>query len=196
MEAITVFNVKGNLKEIEKHLWRSEKRQIPFSAAKAINDTLFQIMKAEKVQMSKKLDRPTPYTLKGFKVSKANKRRLSGSVEITPSRWKYLKYQVEGGARTGRIGVPTINAKLNKYGNISGKRKGLIKGKKQFMTDKGVWQKTGGKKSPKTKLIVSFNNQVTYRKRFPFYKIADGVARSRFQQNFVKSMNYALRTAR
>jgi hypothetical protein len=191
-----MFNIKGDLKPITKHLTRLQKKQMPFAAATAINDTLKQVVKAEQMQIVKRLDRPTPFTVKAFKIKWAKKHALHGEVIIKPLQWKYLKYQVEGGTRTGRIGVPTANAKLNKYGNIPGRRKGLIRNKKQYMTDSGVWEKSGGKRNPKAKLIVAFVSSVTYNKRFPFKKIADGVARSQFQKNFKRSIKRAIATAR
>ena len=50
-----MFNVKGDIKPIIKHLNKTQKKQIPFAAAQAINNTLFDIMKAEKAQMPKKI---------------------------------------------------------------------------------------------------------------------------------------------
>lgn len=192
-----MFNVKGDLKPITKSLSRVQKKQIPFAASKAINDTLKQVVKAEQAQMHKKLDRPTPFTVKAFKIKYAKKHTLYGEVSIKPIQYEYLKYQIEGGTKVKKnIGVPTTNARLNRYGNIPSRRRGLVKGKKQFMTDTGVWQRYGGKKNQRAKLVVAFVDQVTYKKRFPFYKIADGVAKARFQRNMIKALEYATRTAR
>ena len=191
-----MFKVKGDMKPIIKHLNKTQKKQIPYAAAQAINSTLFDVMKAEKAQMPKKLDRPTPFTLKAFRINKAKKTELVGDIHITPERWKYLKYQVEGGTRTGNIGVPTRNAKLNKYGNIPMRKKGLVRKKNQFIQKignvAGVWERS----KSGTKLIVAFENTVTYEKRFPFHKIAKGVARKKFQRNFKHSLARALATAR
>jgi hypothetical protein len=191
-----MFNVKGDLKPLIKHMSKVQKKQIPFAAANAINATLFDVMKAEKAQMPKKLDRPTPYTMKAFKINKAKKTMLVGDIHVMPERYKYLKYAIEGGTRTGNIGVPTKHAKLNKFGNIPMRKKGLIKNKKQFIQTinglSGVWEKS----KHGTKLMVAFENSVTYKKRFPFYKIAEAVARKKFQRNFKKSLARAMRSAR
>ena len=40
-----MFNVKGDLKPLIKHMSKVQKKQIPFAAANAINTTLFDIMK-------------------------------------------------------------------------------------------------------------------------------------------------------
>jgi len=191
-----MFNIKGDLKAITKHLNRVQKKQIPFAASVAINNTLKQVVKAEQAQIVKRLDRPTPFTVKAFKINWSKKRMLHGEVVIKPDQWKYLKYQIEGGTRTNNIIVPTHHSNLNQYGNIKGKRTGPAKDKNKFANKAGVWQKTGGKRNPKLKLIAVFVRSATYKKRFPFYKIADGVARSQFQKNFKRSLNQALRTAR
>ena len=68
-----MFNVKGDMKPIIKHLNKTQKKQIPFAVAQAINNTLFDIMKAEKAQMPKKLDRPTPFPLKALRLIRLRK---------------------------------------------------------------------------------------------------------------------------
>ena len=192
-----MFNIKGDLKGIKKHLNRTQKKLLPQATVKAINKTLFQIMDAEKVQIHKKLDRPNPFTQKAFKIrmAKPNQWVIEGDIHIQPNRWKYLKFAVDGGTKTGELGVPIMaNAKLNKYGNIAGRgRNRYIKGNRQFRATingvDGVWAKTGGKKNPKLKLMVVFKRSLNYKKIFPFYKIADSLARNMFQRN----IDYSLR---
>ena len=197
-----MFNIKGDLKVIRKSLSRLQKKQIPFAASLAINATLFDIRKAEVAQIYKKLDRPTKFTAKGFLVNKSRKTNLTGSIEIPANRWKYMKYQVEGGTRTRNVIVPTNASKLNVYGNIkgiwsgSGSKKTFTKAKKKYVNKQGVWQKTGGKRNPQVKLIAAFVRSARYKKRFPFYKIAEGVTHSRFKKNLMRKLAYALRTAR
>ena len=191
-----MFNVKGDLKPLIKHMSKVQKRQIPFAAANAINATLFDVMKAEKAQMPKKLDRPTPYTMKAFKINKAKKSMLVGDIHVMPERYKYLKYAIEGGTRTGNVLVPSRTAKLNKFGNIAGLKDGYKLKKNQYKgkigNTYGVWEKT----KTKTKLVILFTKSATYKKRFPFFKIADGVARKKFQRNFKKSLARAMASAR
>jgi len=190
------FNIKGDLKPIIKHLDKLQRKQIPFASANAINTTLFDIMKAEKAQLPKKLDRPKNYTIKAFKINKAKKTRLVGDIHVIPKKYEYLKYAIEGGTRTGNVLVPTKHAKLNKFGNIPGLKDGKKLKKNQYKAKinntYGVWERT----KTRTKLIILFTKTATYKKRFPFYKIADGVARKKFQRNFKKALSRAMRTAR
>ena len=191
-----MFNVKGDIKPITKHLNKIHKRQIPFAAANAINTTLFDILKAEKAQIPKKLDRPTSYTQKAFMVNKAKKTMLVGDIHVMPSKYKYLKYAIEGGIRTGNVLVPTRNATLNKFGNIKGLKDGYKLKKNQFKgkinNTYGVWETT----KTKTRLVILFTKSANYKKRFPFYKIAEGVARKKFQRNFKQAITRAIRTAK
>ena len=211
---LRMFNIKGDLKPLTRSLTNIQKKQIPFAVSRAINDTLFDIQKAEKVQMPKKLDNPTPYTLKAFKINKAKKKLLVGDIHVLPQKYKYLKFAIEGGSQTGNVPVPytrTGNIKLNRYGNIVGRRNGLIRKKSQFIGKvkgiSGVWERghiskkgsfTTAGKSPSTnvKLLIGFEPVVNYKKKFPFHKIADGVARRKFIRHMQKSLKLALRSAK
>ena len=141
-------NVESNIKEITKWTTNAQKKQIPFATQNAINTTLFQLRKEMGKQLDKKLDRPTPFTKRGFFVDKAKKNLLVGFLIMKDVVANYMQYQVDGGIRTDSkfIPIPFIpNARLNKFGNIIGKRTGLIKKDKQFIgTVKGttgVWER-------------------------------------------------------
>ena len=71
-------SVKSNIKEITKWTTNAQKKQIPFATQNAINTTLFQLRKEMGKQLDKKLDRPTPFTKRGFFVNKAKKTLLVG----------------------------------------------------------------------------------------------------------------------
>ena len=205
-----IFNIKGDTKEIEKDLNRVQKKQIPFASAMAINTTLFKIMKAEKTQLSKKLDRPTPFTMKGFKVTKAKKHQLWGSIEIQPNRWKYLKYQVDGGIRKATTGKPILipaQHLRNKYGNLpKNKTKKLIAAKKKFFYGTpngwrvqgnwGIWERMGRGGRESLRRVVNMSRTATYDKAFPFIKIADGLTASQFRKILKRELGRAYKSSR
>lgn len=194
-----LINVSTNIKEVTKNLKRKEKKQIPFATMIAINDTLFQLRKEMGKQTIKKLDRPTPFTQKGFMVRKANKKNLLGMLFIKKDVAKYLKFQIEGGVRSSdkKIGVPTGKSKLNKYGNIPGRKKGLIRNKKQkIMTIKDMTGVFEEHKDRTLSLMVAFKDRVVYPAIFPFYKIGQKFISSVFDKNFRKALDKALRTAK
>ena len=198
------IKIKDNIKQFSKGLSKFEQKQIPFATMRGINDTLFGLRKEMAKQTVKKLDRPTPATQKGFQIKKANKKTLTGLLFIKDFVADYLKFQIDGGTRsTGRkIPVPfTPNARLNKFGNIPNKRKGLIKRPtKQFITQingvSGVYEKQG-RGGKQLKLIIAFEDSVVYDKKpFPFYKIGIGYINNTYDRNLQKAFKKAMQTAR
>ena len=194
-------SVKSNIKEITKWTTNAQKKQIPFATQNAINTTLFQLRKEMGKQLDKKLDRPTPFTKRGFFVNKAKKSLLVGILIMKDVVANYMQFQVDGGIRADSkfIPIPFVpNARLNKFGNIIGKRTGLIKKQTQFMgTVKGttgVWERTN--RNQKVKLIIGFEKSATYKPRFPFYIIAQKFSANVFDKNFTKSFNRALKSAK
>jgi len=196
-----MLNVKGTMKPLIKALSRAEKKQIPFATAMAINSTLFDIRAKEMKMTHAMLDRPTNTTAKGFRVKKATKQKPQGEVFIAPHVWEYMRYQVEGGRKTkaDNVLVSVRKDNLNKFGNIKGKKTNLIKRNQFVATIKGttaVWQKMGGKRNPKLRMVVGIWDHADYSKRFPFYGIADQVAKKNFGKNFKREIARAMRTAR
>jgi len=195
------INVKSDIDKLKKKLTNIQHKQIPFAASQAINDTAVDAQKALKVQAPKKLDRPTRSTINSFRVKRSTKRNLTGEVFILPWAWAYLKYQIEGGTRRASgqgTGVP-VNARLNKFGNIPARKKGLVKKKSQFIATirgiAGVWERTG--RGGKTlKLVTAFEKSVQYSKRFAFKKIVGGVVKNKFNKHMNRRLQSALATAR
>lgn len=192
-------SVKSNIKEITKFTTNVQKKQIPFATSVAINNTLFDLKKEMAKQMDKKLDRPTPFTKRGFFINKAKKNLLIGVLLMKDIVANYMQYQIEGGTRTTGKQIPVPykpNARLNKFGNIIGKRTGLIKKNTQFIGNvsgtEGVYERT----KQGLKLIIGFERSVTYRPRFPFYVIATKFSNAVFDRKFAKAFDRALRSAK
>tara|TARA_R100001086_G_scaffold242119_1_gene169525 strand:+ start:193 stop:783 length:591 start_codon:yes stop_codon:yes gene_type:complete len=194
------ISIKNNVKEATKGLSKSQKEQVPFATSNAINMTLFQLRKEMGKQTTKHLDRPTPFTQKGFVVDKAKKTTLRGILFIKDIVANYLKYQIDGGTRSTGKNIPipyTPNARLNKFGNIIGKRSGLVKKSNQYIGEvkgiNGVWER---QKNGEQKLIIGFKRSVEYRPRFPFYNIAANFTKNMFDRNFTKAFVRAVRSSR
>jgi len=194
------FKIKNNIKDVTKGLNKMQKKQIPFATVVSINQTLFGLRKEMAKQTIKKLDRPTKATQSGFIFTKAKKANLIGTLFLKSFVEDYLRFQIDGGVRSSSkfFVAPTRNSKLNKFGNIVGKKSGLIKKSTQFFSTingvAGIYERTN--KGNKIKLIHALIKSATYKAKFPFYKIADGFAKSHFQKNFVKALQKALRTAK
>jgi len=199
-----VIRVEADFSKLTKHMDNVSRKQIPFAASQAINDTATQSQRALRTNARKQLDRPTPFTLRGFTVQRSHKNKLTAYVYVNKIQEKYLRFQIEGGTRkdkeVGRVLVP-VNARLNKYGNIPGKHSaGLTRGKKRFAAErngvKGIWERRGGKRNPKIILIAAYHTRAAYTKQFDFYKTVAGVVRKNITKHFEKRLRLALRTAR
>jgi len=196
------IKIKDNIKEFSKGLNKFQKKQMPFATAQAINNTLFGLKKEMGKQTVKKLDRPVPFTQRGFLINKAKKTNQVGVLYIRPEVAEYLKYQIDGGVRSQatKIPVPILkNKRLNKYGNIAGKRSGLVKGSKEFIgTIKGVtgvWKQQRKGQAPI--LLIKFHDSVKYDKKpFDFYRIGKMYSKNTFDKQLDKALRKALKTAR
>jgi hypothetical protein len=190
------IDIKTNAKELEKKLGMFQKKHMPEIVSDSINQVGVKSVNAMRAQLLKKLDKPTKFTYTGVKLFKAKARDLSALVFIPDIQAKYLEKQFEGGLRLpekNKIPVPVDKAKINAFGNIKGKRTGLIKRNTEFMGNvkgiDGVWRRVGGKRNPRLKLIVALESSVFYRKRIEFYKTVKGVV----QKNMDKILNKNLR---
>jgi hypothetical protein len=114
-------------------------KQMPFAIMLALNKTAKEIWEAEKAEMQRAFDRPTPYTGASIRYRQATKTSLRASVDHfdfgkgTPPR-KYLEPQILGGDRNlkrsevalrtfgilpnGMFTVPGSAAKIDAYGNM------------------------------------------------------------------------------
>lgn len=193
------ISIKDDIKKVRKELTRTQRKQIPFATSQAINDVAFSATDALKKAAKIKLDRPTPFTLKSFLVKRAKKTHLVGEVFIHPVAAKYLLPQIKGGTVSKRTAVP-VNIKLNRYGNIPNRRKGIVKTNKQFIgTYKGthgVWQtsKKGGEGS--IQLLAAFHDKVTYKAKFPFGKLVKVVVDRKFRRQLNKRLKVAIAHAK
>jgi len=196
------IKIKDNIKEFNKSLNKFQKKQMPFATAQAINNTLFGLKKEMGKQAVKKLDRPVPFTQRGFLINKAKKTNQVGVLYIRPEVAEYLKYQIDGGVRSQatKIPVPILkNKRLNKYGNIAGKRTGLVKGTKEFIATikgvTGVWKQQRKGQAPI--LLIKFHDSVKYDKKpFDFYRIGKMYSKNTFDKQLDKALRKALRTAK
>lgn len=196
------IKIKDNIKEFNKGLNKFQKKQLPFATAQAINNTLFGLKKEMAKQTVKKLDRPVPFTQRGFLINKAKKTNQVGVLYLRPEVEAYLKYQIDGGVRSQatKIPVPIVkNKRLNKYGNIAGKRTGLVKGTKEFIATikgvTGVWKQQRKGQAPI--LLIKFHDSVKYDKKpFDFYRIGKMYSKNTFDRQLDKALRKALRTAK
>ena len=218
------INITSNVKSLQRGLSKIEKKQIPFAIAKTLQSLAFEGMTESKRQAKRVLDRPTPYTLKGFmyKPKKAKKKNLESMVYIADAAnsRKYMKYAIEGGvaSKPGKsLPHPTANTRLNKYGNIN---RNLVKkaiSGSEYVTSKktgkrykkyfigtpkgssgddssGIWERYG--RNNKIKMVVKWRKSRKYQAKLPFYDITRKIVARRTSAIFNEEFTKAMRTAR
>ncbi len=217
-----MLNIKADIKEVTRYLDNLQKKQIPFATSQALNKTAYYVRGKLQQEAKKKLDRPTPFTLRGFKYRKATKQKLWAEVYIDKIQWDYMRWQVQGGTRTKRAKsgeVVPVRIKLNKFGNIPGRWKGKLK-KLLDRPDtfvgtikgvKGIWQRgnigksgkfsttrrrKGGGRSKDIQLLAVLEQRVSYKKRLDFHGTAKRHAQNRFPHEFKRQLARALATAK
>ena len=206
------INIKADIKPLSKKLTSLQKKQIPFASSVSINKTGVKILSALGANASKKFEGgatkqalrafKTPSGLKGKRpnIHFSTKKDLTAKVFMPDWAEKFLTFQVFGGQKTSGkpqgFGVPTANKKLNKFGNIAGRKSGLVKGKKQFIATikgiTGVWERYG-RGGRNVKLLIAFEKTVLYdNPKFPFFKIGEMVYKSQFPKIYQKELKKAI----
>lgn len=137
MGAGVKITVQTNVAQVAAAM-RAYASQVPFATAKALTKTAQDIRNAERDEMRKVFDRPTPYTLNSLYLERATKRELVARVwfkDDGSTRPHYINPQVSGGDRVlkrfeqrlvragymqpGERAVPGAGARLDAYGNVS-----------------------------------------------------------------------------
>lgn len=138
--------MNDNLNDIVKKLTASidsaVKKQVPFAAMLALNETAKKVMMEEKRIMKGSFSNPTPFVLNALRVERATKKDLKAAVgykniygEFGGVSEKILSPHVNGGPRKPKGAektlrrkgvlradefiVPSRSLKLNKFGNVS-----------------------------------------------------------------------------
>lgn len=198
------ISVKADIRAATQFLLTNRK-QIPFATSIALNRSAWKIREVEQATMKIDLDRPTPQTVKAVRVKQSTKRNLTASVFLLPWAHKYLSYQIAGGWRNPRSfaeAVP-VEIKLNKYGNIAGRRnkklKHLLNRPDVFSGTingvAGIWQRGRGRqRNIKVKLLIAYEKRTHYvASRWPFYKYATNTVNRIWRGQFNQALRQALR---
>lgn len=198
-----MIDIKINTKNAGQWLNNIAAKQIPYAAANTLNNVAFAVKDEEVSALGNYLDRPTPFTKRGFEVVKASRSRLIASVGARQIQGEYLKFAVEGGTRTPKkmaIVLPRA-MNLNQYGNMpKGRVKSLLKQRTVFSGKVrgigGIWRRVGGKKNRGVKLLVKYTGKAQYTERLPFVELAEVKVGLMFDQEFQAQLSKALWTAK
>ena len=117
---MVAINVRSNVRKWERGMTAIQRRQVPFALAKTLTDTAGDVKKNFPRTMQRRLDRPTPFTMRGMFVRRATKTNLVSSVGFKDIQAGYLDKPERGGVRKpkGRAIVLPAGQKVNRYGNI------------------------------------------------------------------------------
>jgi len=114
------ISVRFDVKALNKQIDALASKQLPFAAAQAINAVAKKLQAAERDNMGKVLDRPTPFTLNSVSVKLANKTSLTAMVYVKDIAAAYLLPYEAGGPNklNARALIKPVDQKVNQYGNL------------------------------------------------------------------------------
>lgn len=187
--------IETNIKPVMKNFRKFQKVDIPNITRIAINETAVRVKELEQQGMYKHLDRPRKQTVNSLYVLFARKNKLQAIIRFRDWAQDFMRLQIKGGIRkANNTAVPTVNAKLNQYGNIPGRKAGVVKGKQFRATIKGIYGVWERNKND-IKIIHRFENNPKYEKRFPFYRIAGKAIKYVWPNKFKKVSDYYIKKA-
>jgi hypothetical protein len=165
---------------------------IPEAVARGLNRTARSIEQRLLNEMERKLDRPTPFTLSAFALQRATASDQAARLHIKPWQWAYLRFAVEGG-RVDKTVEPGPGARLNQYGNIPAKRRGLagIAGRYRdsFVGDVrgtlGAWQREG---RGGLRLIAAARRDAVRNPRLDLFGTAQAEAERRLERDIAQEI--------
>jgi hypothetical protein len=145
--------------------------------------------------MRKSFDKPRPSTIKSVYVQFAKKNKLEATITFRDWAQEYIHRNIVGGVRSIiNTAVPTINARLNQYGNIPGRKSGVVKGKQFKATINGIYGVWERNKNG-LKIIHRFETNPVYKAIFPFYRVANKAATKLYPIKYEKIANYYIKKA-
>lgn len=193
-------SLKRDIEQVTKQLRGLAREQIPFATSLALNQVAQDGQRRAQRQMRLLLDRPTPFTIRGVRTKRSNKRNLYAEVYLQEIQGDYLKFAIKGGSRQpkGRAIVVPVKLKLNKYGNIPRRKiKALLQRKDTFVLSNsskaGIYQRT---RTGKLEMLIAFEPAASYEPRFPFHDIVIREAKVRIGPAMRTAINKALSSAR
>jgi len=196
-------SIKVDTKSVTKFLNNIADKQLAYASMNALNNTAFKVKDAEVAALSKHLDRPTPFTQRSYEVVKANKARLTATIQARAIQAGYLKLQVFGGSRSakGKAIVIPAEVKRNSYGNMTkGAVKSLLASKTAFSGKVGgvggIFKRRGRGKNQTIDLMVLYKPGASYSKRLPFFEVGQSEAAKILPGEFTKALAAAIGSAK
>ena len=189
------MSVKSNIKPFVKQLKKFQNVDIPNITRIALNETATRVKELEQVQMRKSFDRPKPQTIKSIYVQFAKKNYPIARITFRDWAQEFIHRNIVGGIRRVKnTAVPTVNARLNQFGNIPGRKQGVVKGKQFRATIDGIYGVWERNKNG-LKIIHRFETNPRYDAIFPFYRVANKAVKYVMPLKFEKVAKYYIKKA-
>lgn len=195
-EVAEMIQIEIDATEVFAFLRKYEVNLKPAVAA-GMTRTMRAVEQHEIKAMEDQIDRPTPFTLDSLWLRPATASNLEVTLGIKPIASKYLTQPILGGDVDNTLVPVMANEKLNQYGNIVAKRKGmkyLAKHRKQSFVAKinntlAVWQRVG---KENVRALI-FKDPVAPRApRWRFYETGERVIESRVMRDISEAIRKAL----
>jgi hypothetical protein len=206
-----MFTLESNLDACTRRLDALIAKQLPFALSRAINDTAKDVVEAERKEMARAFDRPTPFTLNAFYIKRATKTDLVAEVTSKDRQSTYLPMQAEGGVdRPLNLALlMPVNTSLNAYGNLPrgaikrmlGRPDTFVARQRRKVTSHlvpGIYKraKTKGSERSALTLLVKFKPSAEVAPIFHFLPVAQETAAKALTGHFAQRVAEALATAR
>lgn len=201
------ISVRSNVKDITKKLSALAYQQLPYATAQALNALAEDVRDAEVANLPRKLDRPTPFTMRSIRIRKASKANPTATVYMLDKTAAYLEPYEFGGKNklNGRALLKPVDANLNKYGNLQRRQIAKYAGRKDCFIGKvktkagivdGVWQRTKPSKGKPSRLVllVKFEDAHDVRQHLGYRALAKATVAARFNQRMGQALAKAIAT--
>jgi hypothetical protein len=214
------IDIRADLRPLQRAMVALGAEQVPFAMSLALNALATGVAAAEREEVAKTFDKPTPFTQNAFRIQVATKTRHIAVVAVKDIQAEYLRPYVAGGLRslgTKRGMLAPRGVGLNQYGNLTKGKLASLRSKpgvfigpvttKSGKVINGVWQRiaprAGGTSSRKgapkpggLKLLIQFEDSTPVRKRLDFYGRAQRYVRANAAREFDTGLRRAMATAR
>ncbi|MGM3410628.1 hypothetical protein [Ralstonia holmesii] len=203
------ISVRFDVKALQKSLDAIASKQLPYATAQAINAVAKQVQSAQRDNLVKVLDKPTPFTLNSIAIKGATKSSLTAVVYVKEIAAAYLLPYEEGGLNklNARALIKPVDQKVNQYGNLPrttvkrlASKKGVFIGKVQTKSGDvdGVWRRTKATRGKKAglRLLIKFQDAHEARQRLGYRDLTRKVVGASFKRELGAALARAVATVR
>lgn len=198
--ALITVSVRHDFVKLREKLDAIGRKQLPFAAALALNDTAKLVQREMTAALPTIFDRPTPFTMRGIGIKPARKDDLVAEVFVKDIQAKYLKLEETGGERLPEKTalVMPVDIALNPYGNMTKRALQNMKARGSVFVGKvhgagGFWMRVPGRG---LRLLAAFRPKAAYKPRFHYQQRVAGIVGANFARLLDDALAKALATAR